>query len=665
MVISCTIERGIPTMKGTALLFLIALSVFFSSCSDSTPQQPGDDEDAIGTTDETSESEKGSALPDTADQETVDGEQDDALIADDDDEKDIDIPLNDDDDPGDDSLVDSDSAHAGMGPGTENGYDDGSSNADNVKVNENGELELDNGSDSVQTLLRYVWVPNSADGTISKIDSFTQVEVARYHAGLSALSNPSRTSVDLAGNMFVGNRDDSTVTKIAGHPEYCVDRDLSGTIETSTGPTDVLPRGVDGRSTDECVVWTRLFDASDLNSPYACGGIRGVAATPETGANFEYTGHLMLGCYLGNPFSYRLNGNTGDIMQIFSMTSTTDQTCRPYGYVLDKYGRNWVSCRYIPEWQTPVTGGLAWFDINDVTEQIHYVPDIPAYGGAGGYYGIAIDKDDNIWVTSYTDGFVHRYTPDDSPFADNGTWTSLQISTAHGFRGIAADDSGFIWTISTEEGTGIDSRIYMIDSSIYPDPSSIHGPYILGDDTTHPFQGTGVGIDFKGNVWGMSRCNAGQGYVTYLPVDRSTPVPTVVEAGKKIIAVGNGPYVYSDMIGYNLKNFASKEGWFRHIFEICASSLSTDWQQIYWDAEVPANTRVIIRARTSNDILKLATEPWQIIVEVPSDLSPKVIPDTLPEGHYIELEVRLYSKEVGISPVIGQIAFDYECVDPS
>jgi hypothetical protein len=205
----------------------------------------------------------------------------------------------------------------------------------------------------------------------------------------------------------------------------------------------------------------------------------------------------------------------------------------------------------------------------------------------------------------------------------------------------------------------------MIDSSVYPDPSSIHGPYSLSDGTTHPFQGTGVGVDFKGNVWGMTRCNAGQGYVTYLPIDRSGAIPAVLEAEKQILAVGNGPYVYSDMIGYNLKNFASKEGWFRHTFEICASSLSTDWQKIYWDAEVPADTRLIIRARTSDDLAQLALEQWQIIVEVPSDVSPKEMPGTLAQGHYIELEVRLYSKNVGVSPVVGQISFDYECVDPS
>ncbi len=656
-------------MNRYVLMVLAAgCAVTLFACSDGKPTQGDDLDDMVN---DQGGTDKDQILPDTADGDIPAGEGSDGIQPDDDgltgdgDEQN--------DEPGDEllsdsdeiSISDSDAAHAGMGPGTSNGYDQGSSNADNVKVNEEGGLELDNGSETVTTLLRYVWVPNSVDGTISKIDTFDKIEVGRYNVGLSAASDPSRTSVDLAGNMFVGARGDATVTKVAGHPEYCVDRDLSGTIETSTGPLDVLPRGVDGRSTDECVVWTRVFDGVDLPNTYACGGIRGVAATPETGANFEYTGHLMIGCYLGDPYSYRLNGNTGDIMQTFTMTSALDQTCRPYGYVLDKYGRNWVSCRYIPEWQIPVTGGLAWFDSNDPTEQVHYAPDIPAYGGAGGYYGIAIDKDDNIWITSFTDGFVHRYTPDDSPFADQGIWTSLQVSTLHGFRGIAADDSGFIWIISTEEGAGIDSSIYMIDSSVYPDPSSIHGPYLLSDGTTHPFQGTGVGVDFKGNIWGMSRCNAGQGYVTYLPVDRSTPIPTVNEAGKIIIPVGNGPYVYSDMIGYNLKNFASKEGWFRHTFEICASSLSTDWQKIYWDAEVPADTRVIIRARTSDDLVQLALEQWQVIVEVPSDVSPKDMPDTLVQGHYIELEVRLYSKNVGVSPVVGQISFDYKCVDPS
>ncbi len=648
---------------------MVAAGMVALACSSGKSKGPGDDDDQLnggGDTDIVVSDTEGS-LPDLSD-ETGDG-----LIADGDEVSDSDQPTDGTQLPddgqvpdGDEILItDSDSPHAGMGPGTENGYDEGSSNADNVKVNENGELELDNGSETVQTLLRYLWVPNSVDGTMSKIDTFDKIEVGRYHVGLSAASDPSRTSVDLAGNMIVGARGDGTVTKIAGHLDFCVDRNGDNIIQTSTGPNDILPRGPDGRSTDECVVWVRWFDPSDLNSPYACNGIRGVAATPETGSNFEYTGHVMIGCYLGDPYSYRLNGNTGDIMNVFSMVSEVDQTCRPYGYVLDKYGRNWVSCRYIPEWQTPVTGGLAWFDIYDPSEKIHYVTDIPSYEGFAGYYGIAIDRWSNIWITSFTDGYVHRYTPDSSPNADQGTWTPLKVGFTHGFRGIAADDDGYIWAISTEEQDGLGSRIVMIDGYTYPDPASVHGPYYLGDGTVTPFQGTGVGVDFKGDVWGMSRCGGGQGYVTYLKVDRSGAMPSVVEAEKKIIPVGNGPYVYSDMLGYNLKKFASKEGWFRHTFEVCASSLSTDWEKIYWEANVPQDTRVIIRARTSDKESELPFQPWQILVEVPSDISPKDIPDTLPQGHYIELEVRLYSKVVGVSPTVGQIAFDYECVDPS
>jgi hypothetical protein len=101
----------------------------------------------------------------------------------------------------------------------------------------------------------YIWIANSVEGTVSKIDTFTGVEVGRYvtgpdTSGLGDANNgPSRTSVNLYGDAAVANRNGG-VTKIAARLEDCPDTNGNGVADTSTGPLDVKAWGQ-----DECVLW--------------------------------------------------------------------------------------------------------------------------------------------------------------------------------------------------------------------------------------------------------------------------------------------------------------------------------------------------------------------------------------------------------------------------
>ena len=124
-----------------------------------------------------------------------------------------------------------------------------------------GELDgVEHGSvhDQLQlrsTHLPHVWIPN-LDGTISKIDTVTGRELARYRTAPSTISDPSpsRTTVDLEGSCYVGNRQAGTVVKV-GLPELgnYIDRNRNGVADTSrdangdgniTGD-EILPWGED------------------------------------------------------------------------------------------------------------------------------------------------------------------------------------------------------------------------------------------------------------------------------------------------------------------------------------------------------------------------------------------------------------------------------------
>jgi hypothetical protein len=240
------------------------------------------------------------------------------------------------------------------------------------------------------------------------------------------------------------------------------------------------------------------------------------------------------------------------------------------------------------------------------------------------------------------------------------------------------DADGFVWAI-TKNG---DAQIVLVDPRTFPAPESVLEAFSLASDEATPTKGSGVAIDFNGHVWGVSAegCTdpddpgnpGGYGCVTRLKMDRSGDVPVLDTSGDSIgdagvtdksvvnVTVGLGPYSYSDMIGFNLRTFASNEGWYRQTFEVCENK-STSWEQIIWEANIPAGTRIAIRARTADQTADLAQAPWVTVVRDPSDTSPNNLPPSLPEGHFIELEVHLYASDDGVSPGVGDIGFTFEC----
>jgi hypothetical protein len=122
------------------------------------------------------------------------------------------------------------------------------------------------------------------------------------------------------------------------------------------------------------------------------------------------------------------------------------------------------------------------------------------------------------------------------------------------------------------------------------------------------------------------------------------------------------------MLGYHLRHFTTREGWYRQVFEACPM-YSVRWNEIAWEAYVPEGTRVVIRGRTGNTPEELAVGLWVVLAEEPPDDSPRIIPSGSPptgldEGHYIELEVRLYTDRDGLSPSVHAISFDWTCTTP-
>lgn len=102
----------------------------------------------------------------------------------------------------------------------------------------------------------FIWIPNSGEGTMSKLDVRTGKELGRYRTGpedLGGKLSPSRTTVDREGNAWVANRAfglQGSVVKVGLlEANQCMDRNGNGIIETSKDlngngridPAELLP----------------------------------------------------------------------------------------------------------------------------------------------------------------------------------------------------------------------------------------------------------------------------------------------------------------------------------------------------------------------------------------------------------------------------------------
>ena len=136
--------------------------------------------------------------------------------------------------------------------------------------------------DDTTTPFRFIWVAVSTKGTIVKIDTDTGAVLGEYWTSPDGQpKDPSRTTVDLNGNVWNTNRAGHSVVQV-GHKEngQCVDRNGNGTIDTSTGSgmsgLDQRRRGGQRRrrstAQDECILNYVLVDA---------WGTRHLSITPD------------------------------------------------------------------------------------------------------------------------------------------------------------------------------------------------------------------------------------------------------------------------------------------------------------------------------------------------------------------------------------------------
>ena len=478
-------------------------------------------------------------------------------------------------------------------------YDLGADPSNGVIIDpSDGALVLDTTSANNEV----IWIASTEEGTVSKFDTRTYEELGRYRTGpRGGADDPSRTSVNTFGDVYVGNRAGGSVTKISVLGERCPDSNGDGRITTSSGGNDVLPWGE-----DDCVLW---------NTDVSGGGlIRAVAAQDVDGVDGGVYPTVWIGGY--NGVVWHLDGDTGAILL------ETEAPVPPYGFALDRAGSLWIATREgnrlgrldtnrcIDEASCDVPTCMD--DSTCIKEEIP-MPIRP--------YGITVDQHQRVWLGGSD---IVRYDPS-APAGARVVEVGLDFDESIRVHGIAADAEGWVW------GAGTDHGVVRVSAD---DPSSWT---VVGGTTG--FSNKGMAVDADGKVWSITRA------------DRAvvvTPGPTLMDAmvdtdvARSIIE----PYTYSDMTGQQLRLATNPRGFYRRVFEGCASPSTTLWSELHWNGDAAPGTRLAFRARSSATAAELAAASWVGVATAPPDASPADLAgafaaEGVTPGRFLELEVQL------------------------
>ncbi len=368
----------------------------------------------------------------------------------------------------------------------------------------------------------YIWIANSPEGTVSKIDTMTGQEIGRYITGPTddaAQAEPSRTSVNLVGDVAVSNRGSQVLlggtafggtTKIAAIEERCVDRNGDGTIQTSHGPNEVLPWGA-----DECVLWNRAVPSTGYQT-----GARPTAWEGGTSTNgcADPNPRLWIGWYdvqAGDGVFHRLEGSTGEVLDTVRVP-WNELSYGPYGGAVNQKGDFWVI-----GWQL---GPLVRIDGD--TLEVERIEMPPPPEDTQWSYGMSLDQYGNPWIAS--SGAAAKYD------VQTGQWQFASTGNAS-MRGVMVDAEDRAWfavdRVSPSTGgcglAVVDVKTMQVIASATALPGCV-AP-------------VGVSIDVEGYVWVVD-----QGANAAFKVD---PDSYQLELSVQGLV---SPYTYSDMTGAGL-----------------------------------------------------------------------------------------------------------------
>ncbi len=430
--------------------------------------------------------------------------------------------------------------------------------------------------------LPYLWVPNSATGTVSKLDVESGAELGRYRTGPDADTDPGGAAVDLEGSCWVGNRGAGTVVKI-GLLENggCVDRDGSGVIETSTDHNsdgDISGSELLAWGDDECVLVETVL-VEGLEAPHVPGdGHDDYEANNLQAVATDANGDIWVGVYDTNEL-YHLDGGSAEVIK---QISVEDEATSPTAAVVDNTGTLWVSSwpdKWVLEVE-PATGEKNRVDLSH------------------GSSGVAVGSGDSLYVT----GFDHRGLTKINTESSEIEW---EQTAGWGADGVATSKRGRIWVAASG-----DNSLSRYGTSGAPTGSLV----IRGGPT-------GVALDQDGKVWVIGAQTA--------TVYRIDPDTLISDLQKTLVQTASH-LATGDLTGVVARNLTSRFGTWTVAHD--SQVAGTPWGVLSWQAEQPQGTGVSVRVRSSSD-----AETWSPWEPTASGLDLSLTP----AGRYLEIQVSM------------------------
>lgn len=301
----------------------------------------------------------------------------------------------------------------------------------------------------------YAWVTNGCleaqdcpVSSVSKIDAETLTEVARYKTRPDGDGNPSRTSVNLNGDMAVANRLGG-LTKIYARVEDCADAN-----NTSSGPDDLKAWG------DGCMAW---------HTPMAYTSQRAVAWTQgtfnEQTCTYEDTRVWTAGVANGQIEVVLVDGDSGAVLETVPVPEVAAGPFGIFGGAVDGEGNFWGA--------QLGSGSLVRVRLDDLSVDSWPVPIAS--------YGMTVDSMGRPWVCSVQ---TARFDPATETF-------TIGDGNPLGGSGCMDDGNGRLWIAGRS--------VVSIDLESMTEVASYLVPTINGDlDTGYT---RGISFDHEGYIW--------------------------------------------------------------------------------------------------------------------------------------------------------------------
>ena len=482
-------------------------------------------------------------------------------------------------------------------------------------------LEYDSVPDQLQvefgevTTFPTLWVANSGDPSLSKWDTESNKELARYQTYFGTLGSfgshngpaPSRTAVDVEGNVFVSNRHfpsnkPADVIKVLAN-DY-IDRNGNGVMDTSYDanddgeitPDEMMPlydNNSNGVIDEDEIMDERIAWVVEVGTDNCLG--RSMA--------LDTNGDIWLGCYNEQAY-YKIDGDDGSLLA--GPIDVSPHT--PYGAVVDNDGMLW--------------GASLTTNLLKLNTNTNAVEDIFYHSAYGGNYGITLDYDDNgdpqIYLGSWGGHTYIQFNSSDETFS-----TPAEIK--YTVRGIATDIDG---NIVCGSGGGVVSSGGV--AKFAPNGSLIWqaAPQVNGE-------ARGTVVDANNDVW-----------LVHVSNDKLSKFDGTDGSPLGTFDTGKNPYTYSDATGLGLQRSTSSGKW----NVVYNSGVENNvWGSLDWNADLPEGTEIVVKVRSSHDAAVWSS--WETVDdEVPLS--------STPDGRYLEVQVLMQVLEGEVSPVLYDLTIE-------